>query len=211
MRQSQAYGSEGFAGRRRVWLQIIAASALALVLGAGHAPADTLTNTHDGGQSADKAHAQAIASAAAAEGQARAASVGGSDADAGMSGALNLGAIATDKNGVHIDIDMQRLGTQDWTRTITRSTTGPVLTSSTQSTSVALDDEGNRVVSVAVARARAPNDVAAVQAGAGSVYARTSVDVTGYGAGSASAGGSIGISDGGVKVSTWGRTSAEVF
>ena len=47
--------------------------------------------------------------------------------------------------------------------------------------------------------------------GAGSVSAKTSVDVTGTGAGTADAGGAIGISGRKVEVSTWGRTSAEVF
>ena len=62
-----------------------------------------------------------------------------------------------------------------------------------------------------MAKARAPNNVAAVRNGAGSVTAKTSVDVTGNGVASADAGGSIGIAGGGVKVETWGRTSAEVF
>jgi hypothetical protein len=42
-------------------------------------------------------------------------------------------------------------------------------------------------------------------------HGKTSVDVTGNGVASADAGGSIGIAGGGVKVETWGRTSAEVF
>ena len=77
--------------------------------------------------------------------------------------------------------------------------------------SYAIDEEGNRAIAKAVAKARAPNNVAAVRNGAGSVTAKTSVDVTGNGVASADAGGSIGIARGGVKVETWGRTSAEVF
>jgi hypothetical protein len=62
-----------------------------------------------------------------------------------------------------------------------------------------------------VASAHAPTNVAAVRNGAGSITAKTSVDVTGNGFASADAGGFVGIAGGGVKVSTWGRTSAEVY
>ena len=108
--------------------------------------------------------------------------------------------------------DEDGTGVTTRTRTTTRSyIKDGFVVSRTRSKTIAYDEDGNRAVARAVAKARAPNDVAAVENGAGRVVAKTSVDVTGNGAASAEAGGSIGINDGKVEVSTWGRTSAEVF
>jgi hypothetical protein len=206
-------------GKARFWLQAVAAGALALTLGLGttgpgQAYAETLTSTHEGGQSSDKVDALATASAEASHGAAKASSFGRSDAEAGITDpqpGMGL-AIATAKDGATYHVDAQSLGTGAWTRTITRTATNQqIVSSTTRSKSIAFDDEGNRVVSIAVARARAPNNVEAVESGAGKVFAKTSVDVTGNGTGTASAGGSIGVSGGNVKASTWGETSAEVF
>ena len=71
--------------------------------------------------------------------------------------------------------------------------------------------DGDQAVAKGVAIARAPNDAAAVENGAGRVVAKTSVDLRGTGAASAEAGGSIGVSGGKVEVGTWGKTSAEVY
>jgi hypothetical protein len=226
MRPDEAQGGsvqpEVPAARSKAWLRAIAAGALALTLGLGQAWAYPPTGAHEGGQSSDKAHAFATASAQASDGAAKGASparpdtAAQSEAQAGTTAPeprFNFGvAKPTPKSKVSVDIDEAGIGTDDWTRTVTRTVTnGQLVSSTTRSTSIAIDDAGNQVVSVAVARARAPNNVAAVQAGAGSIHTNTSVDVTGNGTGSASAGGSIGVSHGSVDVSTWGETSAEVF
>ncbi len=91
-------------------------------------------------------------------------------------------------------VDEEGVGTNAWTRTVTRTKVNSRFVSSvTRSQSYAIDEEGNRAIAKAVAKARAPNNVAAVRNGAGSVTAKTSVDVTGNGVASADAGGSIGI------------------
>ena len=201
----------------RAWLRRIAACALALTLGLGQAYADGPTSAHEGGQGADKSgSAFASAEAFAGDGAARASSAGGSEAF----GAAAYDAAAADaerraqeaKATVTVDIEEEGVGTEAWSRTITRTkVTGRFVTSVTRSQSYATDEEGNRAIAKAVAKARAPNNAAAVRNGAGSITAKTSVDVTGNGVASADAGGSIGVARGGVKVETWGRTSAEVF
>ena len=111
-----------------------------------------------------------------------------------------------------IAADEDGTGVKTRTRTTTRSfVRDGFVVSRTRSRTIAYDEDGNRAVARAVAKARAPDDAAAVESGAGRVVAKTSVDVTGNGAASADAGGSIGVNDGKVEVSTWGRTSAEVF
>jgi hypothetical protein len=111
-----------------------------------------------------------------------------------------------------IAADEDGAGVTTRTRTTTRSfVKDGFVVSRTRSRTIAYHEDGNRAVARAVAKARAPDDVAAVENGAGRVVAKTSVDVTGNGAASADAGGSIGVNDGKVEVSTWGRTSAEVF
>jgi hypothetical protein len=200
------------------WLRWIAAGALALTLGLGQAAyADEITSGHEGGQGADKASALAAGQAFAGDGAAGASSYGRSDVfgaarqEAARQEAARLAEEAA-KVTVTVDIEEEGVGTDAWTRTVTRTkVTSRFVSSFTRSQSYATDEDGNRAIAKAVARARAPNNVAAVRNGAGSINAKTSVDVTGNGAASADAGGSIGVGRGGVKVETWGRTSAEVF
>ena len=196
------------------WLRRIAAGALALTLGFGQAYADEVTSAHEGGQGADKSgSAFASAEAFAGDGTAHASSSGGSEGF----GAAEYDAAAKRKAAeakvtVTVDVEEEGVGTNAWSRTVTRTKVNSRFVSSvTRSQSYATDEEGNRAIANAVAKARAPNNVAAVRNGAGSVTAKTSVDVTGNGVASADAGGSIGVARGGVKVETWGRTSAEVF
>ena len=203
-------------GRMTRWLRPIAACALALTLGLGQAYADGATRAHEGGQGADKSGGGfASAQAFAGDGAARASSTGSSDAfgAAAYEAAENARRKAEEaKVTVTVDVEEEGVGTEAWTRTVTRTkVSSRFVTSTTRSASYAIDDEGNRAIARAVAEARAPNNVAAVRNGAGRITAKTSVDVTGNGVASADAGGSIGIARGGVKVSTWGRTSAEVF
>jgi hypothetical protein len=203
--------------RMAPWLRRIAAGALALTLGLGQAYADGTTSAHEGGQGADKSgSAFASAEAFAGDGAARASSAGRSDAF----GAAAYEAAAADakrkaeeaKVTVTVDIEEEGVGTSAWTRTVTRtSVSRRFVTSVTRSQSYATDEEGNLAIAKAMAKARAPNNVAAVRNVAGRITAKTSVDVTGNGVAGADAGGSIGIAGGGVKVSTWGRTSADVF
>ncbi len=204
-------------GRMTRWLRPLAACALALTLGLGQAYADGAARAHEGGQGADKSGGGfASAQAFAGDGAARASSTGRSDAfgaaayEAAAENARRTAEAA--KVTVTVDVEEEGVGTAAWTRTVTRTkVSSRFVTSITRSASYATDDEGNRAIAKAVAEARAPNNVAAVRNGAGRITAKTSVDVTGNGAASADAGGSIGIARGGVKVSTWGRTSAEVF
>jgi hypothetical protein len=208
--------------RTAPWLRRIAACALALTLGLGHAWADENAAMHEGGQGADKSgSAFAGAEAFAGDGSARASSGGRASAFSAKTfdvvverktPPVKAAASADAKVTVTVDIEEDGIGTDAWTRTVTRTrVSSDFITSVTRSKSYAIDEDGNRAIARAVARARAPNNVAAVRNGAGSVTARTSVDVAGNGVASADAGGSIGIARGGVKVETWGRTSAEVF
>ena len=171
------------------WLRRIAACALALTIGLGHAYADEVTGGHEGGQGRDKSSDEAFAGDGSAH------------------------ASSTAKSKIIVTVDEEGIGTEAWTRTVTRTKVNSRFVSSvTRSQSYAIDEDGNRAVAMAVARARAPNNAAAVRNGAGNVTAKTSVDVTGNGVASADAGGSIGIGGrGSVKIETWGRTSAEVF
>jgi hypothetical protein len=196
------------------WLRRIAACALALTIGLGQAYADGPTSAHEGGQGADKSgSAFASAEAFAGDGTAYASSLGRAEAF----GAAEYEAAAKRKAEeakvtVTVDVEEEGVGTSAWTRTVTRTkVTSRFVSSVTRSQSYATDEEGDLAIAKAVAKARAPNNVAAVRNGAGSITAKTSVDVTGNGVASADAGGSIGIARGGVKVETWGRTSAEVF
>ena len=203
--------------RMAPWLRRIAAGALALMLGLGQAYAESPNGMHEGGQGRDKENgAFGSAEAFAGDGAARASSLGYGDAF----GTAKYNAVAKQKAKaakakaakVTVTVEEEGVGTEAWTRTVTRTkVTGRFVSSVTRSQSYATDEDGNRAIAKAVARARAPNNVAAVRNGAGSITTKTSVDVTGNGAASADAGGSIGISRGGVKVETWGRTSAEVF
>ena len=200
--------------RMAPWLRRIAAGALALTIGLGQAYADEVTSGHEGGQGRDKSSAFAAAEAFAGDGAASASSYGRSEAfGAAAAETARRNAEEAAKVTVTVDVDEEGIGTNAWTRTVTRTKVNRRFVSSvTRSQSYAIDEEGNRAIAKAVAKARAPNNVAAVRNGAGSVTAKTSVDVTGNGVASADAGGSIGIGGrGGVKVETWGRTSAEVF
>jgi hypothetical protein len=199
-------------GETGLWLRWIAAGAFALTLGLGQAFADT-TDTHEGGQGVDKPHAMSSASAGAfaGDGVAHATSTGRSEA-VGGTGFARQPPKPELKTTVTVDVSEEGIGTDAWSRTVTRNfVNAKFVTSITKSVSVAIDDDGNTAIAKASAKARAPNNVAAVQAGAGTISSKTSVAVTGNGAASATAGGSIGVVDGGVKVSTWGETSAEVF
>lgn len=195
-------------GRMRRWTCSIAAGAVALLLGAASVHADTITQQHEGGQGDDKEHVSPGASADRN---------GAKAFSAGQSEALNWHGSSVGKakpqvrNGVTVAID-EESGTGAWSRSVTRtSSTARFVSSTTRSVSIAFDEDGDRVLARAFAKARAPNSVAAVRNGAGTIIARSSVNVTGSGAGSAAAGGAIGVSGGAVKVSTWGETSAEVF
>jgi hypothetical protein len=204
-RDSDESESSAQRGRTGLWLRSIAVCALALTLGLSqaatdHAYADTIANAHEGGQGRDKS--QSIAS--------RGAFAGDGSANAFSTASLRARANAPSQV-VTVDIEEDGVGTAAWSRTVTRTVTNLArVTSITRSFSYAADEEGNQAIAKAVARASAPNNVAAVRNGAGNIVAKTSVDVTGNGTASADAGGSIGVSRGGVKVSTWGETSAEV-
>lgn len=188
------------------WLRRIAACALALTIGLGQAYADQVTSGHEGGQGADKSGAFAAAEAFGGDGAARASSTAKSEAFGTPRKA------AAQEAKVTVTVEEEGIGTDAWTRTVTRSyTKGGYVVSVTRSQSYATDEDGNRAIAKAFSKARAPNNVAAVRNGAGRVTAKTSVDVTGNGLASADAGGSIGVGRRGVKVETWGRTSAEVF
>ena len=194
------------------WLRRIAAGALALTIGLGQAYADQVTSGHEGGQGADKSGSFATGEAFAGDGTAHASSTAKSEGF----GAPRTKAAAqplVEEAKVTVKVEEEGIGTEAWTRTVTRTKVNSRFVSSvTRSQSYAIDDEGNRAIAKAVSKARAPNNAAAVRKGAGSITAKTSVDVTGNGVASADAGGSIGIGGrGGVKVETWGRTSAEVF
>jgi len=195
------------------WVRRIAVCALALTIGLGQAYAGEIASGHEGGQGRDKSSSFATAEAFAGDGAAHASSYGKSDAFGGwVEETARRNAEEAAKVTVTVDVDEEGIGTDAWTRTVTRTkVTSRFVSSVTRSQSYAIDEEGNRAIAKAVAKARAPNNVAAVRDGAGSVTAKTSVDVTGNGVASADAGGSIGIAGGGVRASTWGRTSAEVF
>jgi hypothetical protein len=203
-----------------LWLRSIAACALALTLGLGqaatdHAYADTIANAHEGGQGRDK-NRSSSAGAFGGDGSANAFPTASSEAFGGFQRAIAKQGLRARANApsqvVTVDIEEDGVGTAAWSRTVTRTVTNLArVTSITRSFSYAADEEGNQAIAKAVARASAPNNVAAVRNGAGNIVAKTSVDVTGNGTASADAGGSIGVSRGGVKVSTWGETSAEVF
>ena len=199
--------------RMAPWLRRIAACALALTIGLGQAYAGEISGGHEGGQGRDKSGASASGEAFAGDGAARASSTAKAEAFGAKS--METAANRRAKEArvtISVDIEEEGVGTEAWTRTVTRTKVNSRFVSSvTRSQSYAVDEDGNRAIAKAVAKARAPNNVGAVRNGAGSITAKTSVDVTGNGVASADAGGSIGIARGGVKVETWGRTSAEVF
>ena len=185
-------------GRLAPWLRRIAACALALTIGLGQAYAAEVTS----GQGRGFAAAEAFAGDGAAHASSAAKSEGFSSPT----------ARAAQEAKVTVKVEEEGIGTDAWTRTVTRTKVNSRFISSvTRSQSYVIDEEGNRAIAKAVAKARAPNNVAAVRNGAGSITAKTSVDVTGNGVATADAGGSIGIGRRGVKVETWARTSAEVF
>jgi hypothetical protein len=182
------------------WLRRIAACALALTIGLGQAYAGEVTS--------DRGRGFAAAEAFAGDGAAHASSAAKSE---GFSAPATRAAQDA-KVTVSVKVEEEGIGTDAWTRTVTRTKVNSRFISSvTRSQSYVIDEEGNRAIAKAVAKARAPNNVAAVRNGAGSITAKTSVDVTGNGVATADAGGSIGIGRRGVKVETWARTSAEVF
>jgi len=190
--------------RRRRWMRWIGAGALALTLGIGQASADALESAHEGGQGRDK-NAAVSASAFARDGAAKAASFGGSG------GGFPPGRANATVSASAI-VDGVENGAGAWTRTSTQTITrGGAVISVTRSISYAADEDGNTARASGFAKAKAPTGVG-VHAGERRVTTKTSVAVTGNGIASADAGGSIGVGkNGGVKVSTWGRTSAEVF
>ncbi len=206
-----------------LWWRSLAAGAIALTLGLGQAHAE-IENAHEGGQGRDKetsafhaekrfggdagvqafARARTLAPDRIVEQPAEPASVEPQVTETASETVQRAAVVAVD--GEEDTAPTTR--TRTTTRTLIRD--GYVV-SRTRSKTISFDEDGNRAVARAVAKARAPNDVAAVAAGAGRIVAKTSVDITGNGAGSAAAGGSIGISGGRVDVATWGRTSAEVY
>jgi hypothetical protein len=206
------------------WWRPLAAGAIALTLGLGQAHAGAIENAHEGGQGADKERGTLVSERFGGEPRARALASATSNelsnVDAGLTEARpeaalpQAGAPKVSAPEATVDVNLEEEDdARSWTRTTTRTvlTARGIIRSVTRSWSYAMDEDGNKAVARAVAKARAPNDVAAVENGAGRVVAKTSVDVTGNGAASADAGGSIGIRDGRVDVSTWGRTTAEVF
>jgi len=199
--------------RMAPWLRRIAAGTLALTLGLGQAFADEIASGYGGGQGRDSSSAFTAAEAFGGDGAAGALSSGRSEAVVAAAEKADWRvAERTAKVTITVDIDEEGIGTDDWTRTVTRTkVTSRFVSSTTRSQSFVIDEDGNRAIAKAVARARAPNNVAAVRNGAGTITAKTSVEVAGNGIASADAGGSIGIAGGGVKVETWGHTSAEVF
>jgi hypothetical protein len=179
-----------------------------------------------GGDNAARASSAGSAEVSGGDGAASASSAGSAEAFGGTAspassagsvatlGAAGYAVTATAPQAVKVTVDVEEegVGTPAWTRTVTfTKITSRFVKSVTRSQSFVTDEEGNLAIAKAVARARAPNNVAAVRNGAGNITAKTSVEVTGNGVASADAGGSIGIARGGVKVETWGRTSAEVF
>ncbi|WP_119304810.1 hypothetical protein [Dongia deserti] len=223
-------GQDGWCTAAR-WLRAIAAGAIALTLGLGQAHA-VIESAHDGGQGQDKARAgvaadlrsidgfgargfaatnAAAAEPRVAEGAAAARSLGTKPAALGV--ATDLAPVAEASADADVAVEGDAADSRLWSRTVTRTVTTPsgVIRSVTRSYSFAADGEGNMAVAKAVARVRVPDDVEAVEKGAGRITTKTSVDVTGEGAASADAGGSIAVTDGEVEVSTWGETSAEVF
>ena len=198
-------------GRRRrgmrFWRRAATAAAVLLTIGIGEACANPVPSHHDGGPKADNAHVSAHAFGN--HGGAKAFSADASPALGGP-GFSSRRMQASGEAAVKIDDRTIRPGVRSHTVTTTTSD-GRFLASSTRSVSVAIDDDGDAAFARAFAQARAPNNVTAVRNGAGNVFAATSVSVTGDGRATARAGGSIGVSGGAVKVSTWGETSAEVF
>jgi hypothetical protein len=191
----------------RFWREAAAAGAVLLTIGVGQACADPVPSPHDGGPKAENTHVAAHAfgdhGAAKAFSADRSTALGGSGFS---SNRMRAGGDAT----VEVDDRTIRPGVRSHTVT-TITSDGRFLASSTRSTSIAIGDDGDAAFARAFAQARAPNNVTAVRNGAGKVFATTSVSVTGNGRATAEAGGSIGVSGGAVKVSTWGETSAEVF
>ncbi|MEZ5831090.1 MAG: hypothetical protein R3D05_07910 [Dongiaceae bacterium] len=202
-------------GGARFWLRSVAAGALVLMLGLGQAYADAFDGIHQSGGDHDKGRGLARSAMHVA------AQHGSEQATAHAQATTKPAEIAAPDDESASDpasIDVasatpdDESGARTRTRTVTRTFTrhGNII-SVTRSKSVSFDDEGNRAVAKAFAKARAPEDVEAVENGAGKVVAKTSVDVKGNGSASADAGGSISVDNGKVEVSTWGRTSAEVF
>ena len=182
-------------GSMAPWLRRIAACALALTIGLGQAYADEVASGHEGGQGSDKSSAFAAAEAFAGDGTAHASSTAKSEAfGSAVEESIRRDAEEAAKVTVTVKVEEEGVGTEAWTRTVTRTkVTSRFVSSVTRSQSYATDEDGNRAIAKAVSKARAPNNVAAVRNGAGSVTAKTSVDVTGNGVASADAGGSIGI------------------
>jgi hypothetical protein len=195
-------------GRRRApacWWRSFAACAITLTLGLDPACAE-IENAHEGGQGRDK-ETSAVARELGSGGEAGArafATARTAPPDIAVDEAPEPGPVFQ----VADEVD----GTDPTTRSSTRTfVKDGFVVSRTRSTSVAFDEGGNRVVARAVAKTRVPDDVAAVESGAGRVVAKASVAVAGEGAGTTDTGGSIGVSGGRVAVATWGRTSAEIF
>lgn len=188
--------------------RLIAPCVIAMALGLGQAHAD-MADFHEGGQGRDK---EASAFAAEKRSGGREASASALVASGPATPELEIEAPPESEGAALAALEPEALDARTRTRTITRTfVKDGFVTSRTRSKSIALDEDGNRAVARAVARVSAPNDVAAVRNGAGRILAKSSVAVTGGGDALAHAGGSIGISAGKVEVSTWGRTSAEVF
>lgn len=198
---------QGWRRARERWWRSIAACAIALTLGLGQAHAE-MVSFHEGGQGRDK-ETSAVAPDMRSGGDGR--TQASATAKAAASDTVVEQAAAPEPI-VQVDDEDDGTGTTTRTRSSTRTfVKDGFVVSRTRSKSIAVDEEGNRAVARAVAKARAPNDAAAVENGAGRVVAKASVAVKGDGAASADAGGSIGISGGRVEVATWGKTSAEVF
>ena len=215
-----------FEWRQKGWRCVLAAGAVALTLGLGPAYGDTIKTAHDGGQGRDKEHSADVAPerphaepsaritvTANAKGAGKAAAGVAQPKPQAATPPATVSNASAPKATVEVAAEEEGDATRSWTRTVTRTVASArgIIRSITRSWSYAIDEDGNRAVAKAVAKARAPSDVAAVENGAGRVVARTSVDVTGNGSGRADAGGSVGVVDGKVEVSTWGRTTAEVF
>jgi len=180
-----------------LWWRSLTACAIALALGLGQAHAE-IENAHEGGQGRDKeasafhaekrsggdagvqafAVARALAPDRIVEQPAEPASVEQQVTEAASETAQQEAVVAVDGEEDAAPATRTRTSTRTFIR-------DGYLVSRTRSKTISFDEDGNRAVARAVARARAPNDVAAVAAGAGRIVAKTSVDITGSGAGRA--------------------------
>src|SRR5688572_28478651 len=110
-------------GRIAPWLRRIAACALALTIGLGQAYADEVASSHEGGQGRDKSGALATAEAFAGDGTAHASSTAKSEAF-GTPRTKAAAQPRVEEAKVTVTVEEEGIGTEAWTRTITRTKVG---------------------------------------------------------------------------------------